>query len=147
MTFQPGQSGNPSGRPKGITDRRVELRNLLETHAKEIIDKLIERAKIGDLAALRLCIERLIPRAKVDEGIKLELPDGRIDTGSNMLEITNRITEAVASGLLTIDEAEKFNAFLRHQRQLIENAERKQRDEIRDAEWKIRLAKTDDGGV
>ena len=144
MTFQPGQSGNPSGRPKGIADKRVELRNMLEPHAKEIIDKLIECAKVGDVAALRLCIERLIPRAKADDGIKFELPDGRIDTGDNMLEIANRITEAVASGQLTIEEAEKFNDFLRHQRQLIENAERKKRDEVREAEWKSKWAKTND---
>jgi hypothetical protein len=31
---------------------------------------------------------------------------------------------------LTIDEAEKFTEFLKHQRWLVEEAERKQRDEI-----------------
>src|SRR3990167_9567009 len=69
MTFKPGESGNPTGRPKGIIDKRSELRSLLETHAKEIIEKLIERAKIGDDVAMRLCVDRLIPRVKPDGGI------------------------------------------------------------------------------
>mgnify|MGYP000128355376 CR=1 FL=1 len=130
MTFQPGQSGNPNGRPKGIVDKRAELRGLLEPHAKEIVEKLIETAKASDPTALRLCVERLIPRVKPDTGISFELPEGRIDSGDNMLEIANRVTEAVACGLLTIDEAEKFTEFLKHQRWLVEEAERKQNDEI-----------------
>lgn len=132
MTFQPGQSGNPNGRPKGIIDKRAELRGLLEPHAKEIVEKLIESAKAGDPTALRLCIERLIPRIKPDTGINFELPEGSIDAGDNMLEIAHRVTEAVATGLLTIDEAEQFTEFLKHQRWLIDEAKRKQKDE----QWK-----------
>ena len=132
MTFKPGESGNPTGRPKGIIDKRSELRSLLETHAKEIIEKLIERAKIGDDVAMRLCVDRLIPRVKPDEGINFELPEGRLDTGDNMLQIANDLTKAVASGQLTLEEADKFTDFLRHQRRLIEEAERKKENE----EWK-----------
>ena len=132
MAFQPGQSGNPKGRPKGIIDKRAELRGLLEPHAKEIVEKLIESAKAGDPNALRLCVERLIPRVKPDTGINFELPEGGINTGNNMLEIANRVTEAVAGGLLTIEEAEKFTEFLKHQRWLIDEARRKQEDD----EWK-----------
>ena len=28
MTFKTGQSGNPDGRPKGIVDKRTQLRSL-----------------------------------------------------------------------------------------------------------------------
>jgi len=132
MTFQPGQSGNPNGRPKGIIDKRAELRGLLEPHAKEIVEKLIESAKDGDPDAIRLCIERLIPRVKPNTGINFELPEGDIDTGDNMLEIAQRVTEAVACGLLTIEEAEKFTEFLKHQRWLIDEARRKQKED----QWK-----------
>lgn len=132
MAFQPGQSGNPNGRPKGIVDKRAELRGLLEPHAKEIVGKLIESAKAGDPTAIRLCIERLIPRVKPDVSINFDLPEGDIDTGDNMLEIAHRVTEAVACGLLTIEEAEKFTDFLKHQRWLINEAKSKQKDE----EWR-----------
>jgi hypothetical protein len=132
MTFQIGQSGNPSGRPKGIIDRRAEFRGLLELHAKDLIEKLVEMAKSGEPTALRLCVERLLPRIKPDDTIHFSLPDGRIDTGDNMLQIANDLTNAVASGQMTLEEADKFTEFLKHQRKLIDQAEQKKKDE----DWK-----------
>jgi len=79
-----------------------------------------------------LCVERLIPRIKPDQGINFDLPEGRIDTGDNMLQIANDVTAAVACGLMTIEEAEKFTDFLKHQRWLIDEAKRKKKDE----EWR-----------
>jgi hypothetical protein len=136
MAFQPGQSGNPNGRPKGIIDKRVELRGLLEPHAKDLIEKLIALAKSGDPTALRLCIERLLPRVKPDNAIYFELPEGRLDTGDNMLQIAQDITAAVASGQLSIEEAEKFAEFIDHQRRVIKSAEWQKQSEIDDAERK-----------
>ena len=108
MTFQAGQSGNPNGRPKGIIDKRAELRGLLEPHAKDLIKKVIEFAKQGDPTAMRLCIERLLPRVKV------------------------------AVGDLSLDEARKFTDFIDHQRHVIEGAERKKKDEQWRAEMGIK---------
>ncbi len=107
-------------------------RNMLDQNANAIIEKLIERALAGDLTALRLCVERIIPRTKPDSGINFDLPEGRIDSSDNMLQIANNITQAVAKGEMTIDEAEKFTDFLKHQRWHIDQAESKKRDE----EWK-----------
>lgn len=107
-------------------------RNMLDQHANAIIEKLIERALAGDLTALRLCVERIIPRSKQDNGIRFDLPDGGIDSGNNMLQIANNITEAVAKGEMTIDEAEKFTDFLKHQRWQLDQATSK----IHDEEWK-----------
>lgn len=148
MSFKTGQSGNPNGRPKGIIDRRSKFRGLLETHAEAIIEKLVEGAKDGDPAALRLCVERLLPRVKPDTGIDFPLPEGRIDSGDNMLQIANDLTQAVASGAMTIEEADKFTTFLKCQRWVIDEAERKQRDEIQAEERKkywetVRQAKDD----
>src|SRR5438128_11745199 len=64
MTFQKGQSGNPDGRPVGIRDKRVALRELLVPHADELVAKVVEMALAGDAAALRICIDRLKPAAK-----------------------------------------------------------------------------------
>lgn len=130
MTFQPGQSGNPNGRPKGIVDKRARLREKLESHADEIIDALIARAKVGDSGALKLCVERLIPRVKSDDGIVFELPDGRLDMGNNMLQIAHDLTQAVALGRLTFEEAFKFTNFINHQRRLIQNAEQHIEEEL-----------------
>lgn len=63
MAFQQGQSGNPNGRPAGSKNRRSQLAKLLEPYAEELIAKAVELARAGDVNALRLCIERLIPKA------------------------------------------------------------------------------------
>ena len=109
-------------------------RDILDQHANAIIEKLIERALAGDLGAIRLCAERIIPRTKQDSGIHFNLPEGRIDSGENMLQMANNITQAVAKGEMTVDEAEKFTGFLKRQRWQIDEAERKKQDEERKRE-------------
>ncbi len=59
--FEPGKSGNTKGRPPGRPDKRNALRRLLEPHAKALVDKAIALALCGDVAALRMCLDRLIP--------------------------------------------------------------------------------------
>ena len=61
--FQKGKSGNPAGKPKGALNKRPPLSKLLEPHAKALVAKMLELALAGDSVALRLCIERLIPKA------------------------------------------------------------------------------------
>lgn len=140
MTFQPGQSGNLNGRPKGVIDKRTELRGLLEPHAKDLIAKLVELAKAGEPSALRLCIERLLPRIKPDNNIFFDLPEGRLDRGDNMLKIAQDITIAVAAGELSIEEAEKFSEFIDHQRRVIKDAEWQKQREKDNEESKKRWA-------
>ena len=57
MTFQ---KGNP-GRPRGAKGKKQQL---LESHSKKLLQKLIELALDGDPTALRLCIDRLLPRLR-----------------------------------------------------------------------------------
>lgn len=60
--FRKGQSGNPSGRPRGArnkTTRAVEA--LLDGEAEALTRKAIERALEGDTTALCLCLDRLLP--------------------------------------------------------------------------------------
>lgn len=64
MAFEPGQSGNPSGRPPGIEDKRVRLRRLLDDKADALVQKAVDLAIEGDRQMLRLCIERLVPPYK-----------------------------------------------------------------------------------
>ncbi len=61
--FQKGKSGNPTGKPKGALNKRPPLTKLLEPHAEALVAKMLELALAGDPVALRLCIERLIPKA------------------------------------------------------------------------------------
>ena len=108
-------------------------------------------AKAGDPTALRLCIERLLPRAKQEEGIRFELSEGRLDSGDSMLQIAQDITKAVASGEMTVEEAEKFDDFLKQQRWRIRDAESKKKDELESEErrkyWEsLRAKENEEGG-
>ena len=72
----PGSSGNPAGRPAGsghVARLRAELAQELPT----IIQSLIEQAKAGDIQAIRIILDRVIPPLKaVDLPVSLELPAG-----------------------------------------------------------------------
>jgi Family of unknown function (DUF5681) len=74
MQFQKGQSGNPAGRPRGSRNKTtVLMQNLLEGEAEAIGRKAIEMAKGGDMAAIRVCMDRLAP-ARRGAAISCELP-------------------------------------------------------------------------
>lgn len=76
--FQPGQSGNPSGRPKGSKNRATIVKQALEAQAidqisqdaSEILARAIEMAKDGDRAMIKLIVERILPLRKAGEDEK-----------------------------------------------------------------------------
>lgn len=113
--FTRGASGNPDGRPKGITDKRVALRSLLEPHAPKLIQKLVASALKGDIAALRICLDRLIPPLKArDTPFTLAAASGGLaDQGK-------AVTEAFFRGDLTPDEATAAMAVLAAQARVVE---------------------------
>ena len=61
MRFQPGQSGNPAGRPKGVPSKVVEYRALLNPEVPEILKVVVGKAKDGDLSAAKLILDRVYP--------------------------------------------------------------------------------------
>lgn len=74
MAFTKGKSGNKKGRPPGISDKRTQYRLLLEPHAEELIQILVDKAKQGDPLALKLCIELLILKPK-DSMVDITFPN------------------------------------------------------------------------
>lgn len=98
--WQPGQSGNPSGRPPGTSDVG-RLRAAISKHLPEIIEQLVEKARGGDTQAARLLLERVLPPVKAIEAtVELALPDG-----ATLTEQGEAIVRAVAGGLLAPGQA------------------------------------------
>ncbi len=103
MPFEKGESGNPAGRPRGARNQATLLmQNLLADDAEAIGRKAIEMAKAGDLAAIRLCMDRLAP-ARKDEPVAFEFPP--IEKPADIVAATACIVAAVAAGELTPSQA------------------------------------------
>lgn len=67
--FKKGEVANPAGRPRGVPDRRTAYRQLIESRMPELVEKCVMLALRGDMQALRLCIERVLPLPKADDGV------------------------------------------------------------------------------
>jgi hypothetical protein len=103
--FQPGTSGNPNGRPKGSRNKAtLAMEALLEGDHEAILRKLVEKAKDGDTAAMRLWLERLLPIRR-DRAVAFELP--QIKNAADVLEASSAVIAACAEGTLSPDEAAK----------------------------------------
>ena len=108
--FKPGQSGNPSGKPKGARNKvTLALEALLDGEAEALTKKAIELAKGGDLVALRLCMDRLLPPRK-DRPVSLDLPS--IESARDMPKAISALLGAVAAGELAPSDAAEVTKLL-----------------------------------
>jgi hypothetical protein len=101
MTFIPGKSGNMQGRPIGSSDKRTRFRHLLELHAEELISVLVNQAKNGDPTALKLCIDRLIPRVKNDT-VDIVFPKDL--SSHSILQVSEQILRGLENKSITPEE-------------------------------------------
>jgi hypothetical protein len=118
MPYKKGQSGNPSGRPRGISDKRTALRELLAPHAQALIEKTVELAKGGDTTALRLCLERIMApvRAK-DDPVRIDQP------GATLTEKAQAVMNASLAGQISPSEASTLMQALATQARVVESEE------------------------
>ena len=101
--WQPGQSGNPNGKPKGARNKTtLAVLELLEGEAQAITRKIIDKAKKGDITALRICMDRLAPPPK-DRPVDIDLPP--MVVAADAVKASAAILAAVGEGQLTPSEA------------------------------------------
>ena len=118
--FQPGNPGGP-GRPAGSRNKAtVVLDQLADDAGKEILEKMIDAAKGGDMRAADLVLSRIWPVRK-GRPITLELPP--IGTAADIVSALGKVADAVAAGDVTPDEASAMANVLEMKRRTIETVE------------------------
>lgn len=97
--FKAGKSGNSAGRPRGAVGKATILRRQIAEHGDELLTVLIEAAKSGDVQALRLVLERIVPALKpVAETVAFTL-----DTKAPLADQAAQVMRAVARGAINPD--------------------------------------------
>src|SRR5436190_668444 len=102
--FQRGApSPNPSGRPLGSKNRAtLAAELLLDGEAEAITRKAVELAKAGDLTAIRLCLDHILP---IRKGRRICIELAPLDSVEDAPELLAAIVAAVAAGELTLEDA------------------------------------------
>lgn len=98
--FGPGNPGKPAGARHKATQAALAL---LEGEGDALARKAVEMALGGDVMALRLCLERLVP-VKKDAVIRFDLPalNGTRDAPA----AARAVLEALADGRMSPSDAE-----------------------------------------
>ena len=119
--FKSGQSGNPSGRPKGALNKTtLATQALLDGEAEALTRKAVELAKDGNPVALRLCLERLLPPRK-DRPINFSLPE--IEGTEDLPKAMGVILQAVAQGEITPGEGQTLTTMVQAYRKGLETVD------------------------
>jgi Family of unknown function (DUF5681) len=108
--FQPGQSGNPKGRPQGSRNKAtLAALALLGNDLEAVTEKLVGKAKAGEAWAIKLVLDKLVPNAK-DAPVSFRLP--RLEKAAELREALASILRAVSQGKITPDEGQAVAALL-----------------------------------
>ena len=118
--FEKGTSGNPKGRtPAHLTAAKV--RKDLADDLPDILAKLIELAKQGDIQAIKLILDRVCPPIK-PQALPISLP-----VSDSLAEQGNEIIRATMQGQISPDIGSQLITALSNQGKLIELQEMQER--------------------
>jgi hypothetical protein len=110
MPFVKGQSGNPAGRPAGSRNRFTrEMDEALEQRGLPLIDAIANHAHAANPAAMRLCLDRLVPTGK-NRAATIELPP--VETPDYTCAALGEIHRALGASEISTDEATRLVGFV-----------------------------------
>jgi hypothetical protein len=112
--FKPGNPGRPPG-SKNKTTRMAE--QLVEGQAEQVVQKLLELAQAGNLAALRMVLDRVWPPRK-GQPVNVVMPP--INTSEDVFPAIAAIWTAIREGGLTPEEASALSIVIDRSIQAIE---------------------------
>jgi hypothetical protein len=103
--FEKGQSGNPKGRPKGSRNQMTTLlKDKLDKDLDRLIDVARDKALAGDMRALKLLFERILPTPK-DEPIQISEALPPLTSAQDAVAYMAVILRSVSLGEITPSQA------------------------------------------
>jgi len=122
--FEPGNSFG-KGRPKGSRNRSTAAAlALLHEHSEALIRKCIAEALKGNMIAMRLCIERILPVLQ-ESAIKFKV--GPTDTCAEVGQVQDSILKEVGKGRIVPQQGATVVNILEGKRRTIENQKLEER--------------------
>ena len=116
--FEPGNSFG-KGRPKGSRNRSTAAAlALLHEHSEALIKKCIAEALKGNMIAMRLCIERILPVLQ-ESAIKFKV--GPTDTCAEVGQVQDSILKEISKGRIVPRQGAVVVNILEGKRRTIEN--------------------------
>jgi hypothetical protein len=114
---RPFQPGNP-GRPRGSKNRITQiLEQLAEGQAEQLFEKVRELAQAGDVACLRMLLDRIWPPRRA-QPINVTMP--RINNAQDALAAIASICKTLGEDGLTPDEITALSSVVGRFIQIIE---------------------------
>jgi hypothetical protein len=108
--FRKGQSGNPAGRPRGARNTAtLAAEALLAGEAERLTRKAIEMALDGDVVALRICLDKILP-ARKDRAVTFPLPP--VGTPRDAADLMAAVIAAVGAGRVSPSEGAEVSKMM-----------------------------------
>lgn len=111
--FKKGESGNPAGRPAGLT-AASRIRNDLEAALPGILATVIKQATEGDLQAAKILLDKICPNLR-PQALPVNVP-----TGATLPETGSHVVDATLNGSIPPDIGSMLIRSLAEQGKLIE---------------------------
>ena len=119
--FEPGQSGNPTGRPKGARNSVTRaLEALIDGQGEALGAKAVEKALDGDSPMLRALLSTLVAPRR-ERTVEFELP--KIESAADARKASSAVISACAAGELSPHEATEIMGLISTHVRTIEVAE------------------------
>jgi hypothetical protein len=119
MRGRPFEQGNKmsKGRPPGSRNQRSVLAETMGSHGVALVKQCQVLAMKGNTAAMRLCMERLLPPCKASNS-RFVLP--AVKTAADIGLALQSVLQEVARGRLSAQEGEAISVILENHRRAIE---------------------------